>query len=154
MIRDGQGKTDIQAHGGPVVLCDDDGPFREALGEALGALGYAVRSADGAASLFALLDSLRPACLILDQNMPGRDGLAIQQDLRRDGFAFPVIFLTGCADENVRARAMASGAHAYLGKPVALDVLDAALAAALPVEARAKGPGSRGPAPRGGIPLP
>ena len=74
------------------------------------------------------------SCLITDLQMPGLSGLDLQDLLIARGHRFPIIFITGFPDENVRARAMKAGAVAFLTKPVNVDqllgYLDKALKAA------------------------
>ena len=56
-------------------------------------------------------------CLITDQQLPGLDGLGLQNKLAADGSHVPVIFITAFPDANVRERAMKAGATAFLAKP-------------------------------------
>jgi FixJ family two-component response regulator len=58
--------------------------------------------------------SLRPACVILNFQMPGINGLELQRRLAPTGV--PVIFITAHDDPAVREKALASGAAGYLRK--------------------------------------
>ena len=49
--------------------------------------------------------------------MPGLSGLDLQDRLIAMGYCIPIIFLTGHPNENVRIRAMKTGAVAFLSKP-------------------------------------
>jgi FixJ family two-component response regulator len=49
--------------------------------------------------------------------MPGLSGLDLQDRLIARGHCIPIIFMTGCLDDNVRARAMKAGAVCFLNKP-------------------------------------
>ena len=66
--------------------------------------------------------------------MPGLSGLDLQDRLIARGHRFPIIFITGYPDEDVRARAMKAGAIGFLSKPFnddhLLGYLDKALKAA------------------------
>ena len=53
--------------------------------------------------------------------MPGLSGLDLQDRLIARGHCIPIIFMTGCLDDNVRARAMKAGAVCFLNKPFSLD---------------------------------
>jgi FixJ family two-component response regulator len=70
------------------------------------------------------------SCLILDVLMPGMDGLELQGELaaRR---SIPIIFITGQADQDIRARALGAGAVSFLAKPFSEEVLLSALHSAL-----------------------
>jgi FixJ family two-component response regulator len=59
--------------------------------------------------------SYRPACVNLDFQMPGIDGLALQRRLAPT--SVPVIFITAHDDPAIREKALASGASGYLRKP-------------------------------------
>jgi DNA-binding response OmpR family regulator len=49
--------------------------------------------------------------------MPGIDGLQLQEEILDAGVGSPIIFLTSDQDPEVRGRALAMGASAYLSKP-------------------------------------
>ncbi|KAA0998003.1 response regulator [Paraburkholderia panacisoli] len=59
--------------------------------------------------------SYLPACVVLDFQMPGINGLELQRRLAPTGV--PVICITGHNDPAVREKALASGAAACLRKP-------------------------------------
>lgn len=85
--------------GARILLADDDPGLREALEQVLAAGGYAlVTVADGTRALEAVRAD-PPDLIILDQVMPGLDGLAVVQALHADPRlrAIPVILLTGAA---------------------------------------------------------
>ena len=54
--------------------------------------------------------------LVLDINMPGKDGLEILKDLRSAGNEIPVVVLTLYPPERLKQAAMQSGATSYLSK--------------------------------------
>lgn len=67
-----------------------------------------------------------PACVLLDLWLGERNGLEVQDDLRRRGFTQPIIFLSGQGDVPSAARAMREGALDFLVKPVdEKELLDA-----------------------------
>jgi len=115
---------------GVVYVIDDDALTRDALKDLLSSVGLEVR-------LFAapreFLASRRPdaaACLVLDVRLPGKSGLAFQQELANSGASLPVIFITGHGDIPMSVRAMKAGAVEFLTKPVdEQDLLDAINAA-------------------------
>lgn len=77
-----------------------------------------------------------PSCVILDVQMPGGDGLSLQQELA--GRKTQIVFLTGHGDVHMCAEAMKSGAVDFLTKPVDGDELFAAVARALERSAEAR----------------
>ncbi|MGA9667145.1 MAG: response regulator [Gallionella sp.] len=101
-----------------VFVVDDDAAVRDALAMQMEATGYAVATFDTASTFldFCTLDTF--GCVILDVDMPGMDGLALQEELKRRGLQLPVIFLTGKGTIPATVRAMKSGAIDFLTKPV------------------------------------
>jgi FixJ family two-component response regulator len=63
------------------------------------------------------MPSFEPDCLILDVQMPGMNGLDVQERLTRDGKTIPVIFITAHDEVGVREKALSIGAVAFLRKP-------------------------------------
>ena len=73
--------------------------------------------ASGEEFLQALPDHM-PDCLLLDLQLPGLNGLAVQARLRQSGFNTPVVFVTATEASEAREQALQSGAVAWLHKPV------------------------------------
>jgi two-component system, OmpR family, KDP operon response regulator KdpE len=127
----------------PVVLVvDDEPPTRKYVSANLKARGYDVlTAADGSQAL--KLAAERPCdLLILDIMMPGPDGLAVLQAVRRDADV-PVIILSARGREADKVTALDFGADDYLTKPFGVEELLARVRAAL-----RRG----GSAARGGLP--
>ncbi len=100
-----------------ILVAEDDAGVRQLLREQLAADGYRVTLARGGADALAILQMWRPAGLILDLNMPGVDGFAVLEGLRKLATAPPVLVLSGrFAAEDVR-RAVMLGAKDYVRKP-------------------------------------
>ncbi|WP_028111722.1 response regulator transcription factor [Ferrimonas kyonanensis] len=106
-----------------IFLVDDDNDVRESLQWMLEAKG---KSATGFDSATAFLDAVEPdqtGVAILDIEMPGLDGLALQQELNRRGSLLSVIILTGHANVPRAVTALKAGALDFLEKPVDGDRL-------------------------------
>ena len=56
-------------------------------------------------------------CLITDLQMPGLNGLELQEALRSQGYQTPVILITAYPNEKHRKRALDNGAVGFLSKP-------------------------------------
>jgi FixJ family two-component response regulator len=56
-------------------------------------------------------------CLITDMQMPGLNGLELQEALKSRGHQTPVIVITGYPNEKHRSLALANGAVGFLSKP-------------------------------------
>lgn len=119
-----------------IGLVDDDEVVRRALRRLLMAEGYRVRTWDSADGLIPALQESAPDCLVLDVQMPGINGLDLQQQLLAQGIHIPIIFLTGQGSIPMTVRAMQGGAVNFLTKPVNDEDLFTAVNAALEVAAR------------------
>jgi RNA polymerase sigma factor (sigma-70 family) len=113
---------------GRIHIVDDDPSFATAMERRLRQAGYAVAIH---ASAQHLLDHLptgnEPSCLVLDVQMPGLDGPALQKRLRELGSTLPIIFLSGHADTSTVVQTVKAGAQDFLTKPVSSDDLLAAI---------------------------
>ncbi|ASP22443.1 transcriptional regulatory protein tctD [Antarctobacter heliothermus] len=67
--------------------------------------------------------------VVLDINLPGKDGLAVLRGLRDRGDNTPVILLTARSDTQDRVTGLDAGADDYLVKPFEMDELEARLRA-------------------------
>ena len=86
-------------------------------------LGYAAHTF---ASAEDFLESGRlddTACLILDVNMPGISGIALQNHLHAQGNLTPVIFVSAAAEAAIQAQALKAGAVGFLNKPFKQECL-------------------------------
>lgn len=110
-----------------VYLVDDEPPILKALGRLLKANGFETRSFLTARAFLEAYDLRRPACLILDLEMPGISGLELQRTLRERGSTQPIVFLSGHADVPRSVSAMKNGAVDFLTKPVRRKTLLAAI---------------------------
>ena len=70
-------------------------------------------------------------CVVLDVQMPGLNGLEVQEQLARGDQRIPVIFVTAHEQVGVREQALAAGALAFLRKPFNDELLITMLSAAL-----------------------
>jgi FixJ family two-component response regulator len=77
------------------------------------------------------MPSFHPQCLILDVQMPGINGLEVQERLAKSGNPIPIIFITAHDEVGVREKALAGGAVAFLRKPFNDELLIKTLRAAL-----------------------
>jgi FixJ family two-component response regulator len=81
--------------------------------------------------LLCAMPSFHPDCLILDVQMPGVNGLDVQEQLTKTGSMIPVVFITAHDDVGVREKALLAGAVAFLRKPFNDELLIKTLREAL-----------------------
>jgi FixJ family two-component response regulator len=113
-----------------VFIVDDDAAVRKAVSRLLLAKGIEVAVFASPSEYLAAHDPDAPGCLLLDLELPGINGLELQQILASRGGTLPIIFLSAHGDVPISVQAMKNGAVDFLTKPVHHEVLGAAVAAA------------------------
>jgi len=109
---------------GFVHIVDDDASFRTAIGRRLKRAGHEVATyASGQHLLERLPNESVPSCILLDVQMPGLGGPAVQSRLSELGSTLPIIFVAGHPDIPATVRAIKAGADNFLTKPVSPDDL-------------------------------
>lgn len=114
-----------------VYVVDDDPDVLKSLARLLDSAGLPVVAFPSPEQFLARFDRTAPGCIVLDLAMPGLNGLELQRELKLQGVALPIVFLTGQGDISTSVRAMKRGAADFLTKPVDDDVLIAAVRDAL-----------------------
>jgi FixJ family two-component response regulator len=99
-----------------VFIVDDDARIRESLGELLASHGIAAFAFASAGEYVAATKPKRPACLILDVELPDINGLDLQRQMA-EGDHPPIVFITGHGDIPSSVRAIKRGAVDFLTKP-------------------------------------
>jgi FixJ family two-component response regulator len=113
-----------------VYVVDDDVRMCEALRELFTSLGVASVTFGSVAEYVAYQKPDRPACLILDVELPDISGLDFQRQLG-DAYHPPIVFITGHGDIPSSVRAIKAGAVDFLAKPFSQPDLMAAVHAAI-----------------------
>jgi FixJ family two-component response regulator len=114
-----------------VFVVDDNTSIRESLDALLSSAGYSVVTFVSAREFLDLRTASRPACLILDLNLPDLSGLDVQRHLAESGAYLPTLFLTGFGDIPTTVQAMKAGAIEFFTKPFDGETLLAAVASAI-----------------------
>src|SRR4051812_43859009 len=110
-------------HDRPILVVDDDGDIREAIGEVLRSDGYEVHeAADGCEAWESLAEGFRPCLIVLDLMMPRMNGYQFRErqladPTRKD---IPVLVVSAAANETELHRL---GVRYRLKKPFDLDEL-------------------------------
>jgi FixJ family two-component response regulator len=122
-----------------IYVLDDDYRVREALSSLFLSMGHRVEVFASAAEYLVFKKPDSPACLVLDLDLPGMNGLELQREIAGPDTP-PIIFLTGHGDVPSSVRAMKAGAVEFLLKPFDHQELLKAIDAAIlqDREARAK----------------
>src|SRR6185436_19436547 len=115
-----------------LLIIDDEPHIRQMMRLTLEAAGYQVdEAADGQAGLDRYRDGGDYDAVVLDQKMPGLDGLETLQRLKERTPEACVLMVTAFASIELAVDAMRLGATDFLRKPMTPETLRGAVAAAL-----------------------
>ncbi|MFV1981120.1 MAG: response regulator transcription factor [Rhodothermia bacterium] len=114
-----------------IAVVDDDDGVRKALARLLRAHGYEVKGYSSADD-FLTNGADDAGCMVLDVQMPGLDGLALQEEMQARDIRLPIIFITAHGDVPKSVRAMKRGAVDFLQKP--FDEIDLLRAISIAIE--------------------
>jgi len=118
---------------GTILIVDDEKNMRFVVGRALRGAGHDVHeAASGEEALMSFEESL-PDMIILDQRMPGMDGITTLTRIRQEHPGLPVIMLTAHGNVESAVEAMKAGATDYLTKPFDVEELKLSVEKALRV---------------------
>jgi len=106
---------------GSVLVVDDEEIMREILDALLAREGYHVRLASSAEEGLDLARSFPFDAAIVDVMMPGMDGLAMLEELKKLDEDLPVLMVTAYASVETAITAMKRGAFDYITKPFKND---------------------------------
>jgi two-component system response regulator PilR (NtrC family) len=104
-----------------VLVIDDEEIMREILDTLLSREGYHVRLAASAAEGIELARSVPFDAVIVDVMMPGMDGIAALDELKKFDDELPVLMITAFASVETAISAMKRGAFDYITKPFKND---------------------------------
>ncbi len=113
-----------------VLVVDDERDFATAIAERLARRGFRAAAVFSAAEALEHLGSSPADVVVLDLKMPGMDGLEALRRIRALHPALEVVVLTGHGTVASGVEGMKGGAADFLQKPVTIDVLCTAVAAA------------------------
>lgn len=111
--------------GRKIVVTDDDSTLRDILQEVLRERGHTVyAAADGEEALPIILRE-KPDLLLLDLNMPLKDGLDVMKELKGhpDLDRMKILILSGSQSRGNRMLCEALGAHGFIPKPFSCEEL-------------------------------
>src|SRR4051812_25292941 len=115
-----------------ILIIDDEENIRRVTRLTLEAAGYEVGEAcDGGQGLETFGDGAAWDAVLLDQRMPGMDGLETLRHIRQRNGGARVIMATAYASIELAVDAMKLGATDFVRKPMTPEILRNAVAAAL-----------------------
>jgi FixJ family two-component response regulator len=121
-----------------VYIVDDDPAILKALTRLLQAEGLAAKTFGAPEEFLAAHDPAMPGCLVLDLQLPGIGGLALQRALQGSDHERYVIFITGHGEVSDSVKAMKAGAVDFLTKPFDEEDFLSAIRSAIAKDERAR----------------
>jgi two-component system, LuxR family, response regulator FixJ len=120
-----------------IAIVDDDPLVRRALTRLVSSQDIDAETYDSGCEFIEMLEQTRsftPDCVILDNEIPGYNGLQVQKYLASRPRRIPVILLTGTHGGLIRDEALACRVFTLIEKPVDPDLLIGTLLAVLNVQ--------------------
>jgi CheY-like chemotaxis protein len=112
-----------------ILVVDDSWVARLGMKKLLTALGHDVVEADDGHRALEQIRQTPPEVVFLDLLMPGLDGFAVLEMLRREGLAVPILILSADIQDSTIQKCLSLGARACLPKPPTRDRVEEALRA-------------------------
>jgi DNA-binding NtrC family response regulator len=100
-----------------ILVIDDDRDLRESIVEILEDNGLSASACESAETALERIKTKTPSLVIVDNMMPGMDGLALMPLLKNDYPGMKIIMITAFSTVDNAVAAMKSGADDYLSKP-------------------------------------
>ncbi|MBC8523783.1 MAG: sigma-54-dependent Fis family transcriptional regulator [Chlorobium phaeobacteroides] len=114
-----------------VLIADDSAVMRTLITHFITKLGYNALTANDGDACILMLNSKKVDLLLLDLNMPGKNGMEVLSYLKENDMVLPVIMITASDDISQAVQCIKMGAYEYLTKPVKNDRLEITVSNAL-----------------------
>ena len=99
-----------------IFVIDDEKNIRDLIKKYLEKEGYTVTLFSGEQNLLSEIERIHPDLLVLDINLPGRDGLELCREIRKSNDA-PIVFVSARDEELDRILGLELGGDDYITKP-------------------------------------
>ncbi len=106
-----------------ILVVDDEDSHRDLIHDFLSPLGFMVHRAASAEQALNMLNARAMDLMLLDINMPEKNGWELLAELRQRGFDQPVVILSADPYENVSPYQEGRDFEAYIDKPVRIEKL-------------------------------
>lgn len=116
---------------GKIMIVDDEEAIARLIAHNLNKEGFVTTVLNRGDGVLPAVDQADPDLIILDLMLPGRNGLEICRDLRRQKIDIPVIMLTARYEEGYCIMGLEAGADDYLTKPFSVRELVARVKAVI-----------------------
>jgi CheY-like chemotaxis protein len=103
-----------------ILIVDDEPSSLKLASAVIEAAGHEVQGASDAIMALSLIESEKPALILMDLMLPGLDGLTFIRQLKEEATTadIQIIAITAYPDGFTKAAALDAGARGYLVKPL------------------------------------
>ena len=108
-----------------ILIVEDEEKIREELSTALERKGYACILIDQFEDVAGQIEAAAPDLVLLDLNLPGKDGMTVLRTLRQTDRETKVLILSARGEVEDKVEGLDAGANDYLAKPFHLAELEA-----------------------------
>lgn len=105
-----------------ILIVEDNKEILRLLTDFLRAEGYTVSTAESGEKALSLYEKYGARLVLLDINLPGMDGFAVCETIRKSGNT-PIIMLTARVGREDKLNGLILGADDYIEKPYDIDIL-------------------------------
>lgn len=128
----------MSGSGVTIFVIDDEDSVCKSLSRLLRSWGFHAETFGSAEQFLERKPYEGVGCIILDVELPGLRGTALQDRLNESGVSMPVIFITGHGNIPMAVQAMKKGAVDFLTKPFDDETLLDAVGKAVKIDRKAK----------------
>jgi len=114
------GQVPLKAH---LLIVDDEANTLASLARAFRLAGHEATVCDNTGKALELAKGQNFDLILSDVVMPGKDGLTLLEELKRQGVTAPVVMMSGQAHIEMAVKATRLGALDFLEKPISSDKL-------------------------------
>lgn len=104
-----------------IVIVDDNDGVRHLVSRWLTKSGFRVVEAQDGIEALHLLEQMKPRIVLADIRMPGMDGIALAQEIKKNDPECGIILMTAYSSPSIMTRAREHGVDDYLEKPFTRD---------------------------------
>lgn len=112
---------------GRVLIVDDSPDVRTTLATFLKIRGFDVKDVINGEQALMEIKNEKPKLVLLDERMPGMDGLMVLRKIKEADRSIKVVMLSAIRDEDIMQEASKLGASDYITKPCDLEKLEASV---------------------------